>query len=55
MQHVCDENACKCLVGKPGKEKDCLTDLGTDGDIILQYVLKKYGERMLTRFIWTNG
>jgi hypothetical protein len=34
MQHACEDNACKYLVGKPGKEKDCSTDLGTDGEII---------------------
>jgi hypothetical protein len=29
-----------------------LTDLGTDGKIILQHFLKKKGTRMCTQFIW---
>jgi hypothetical protein len=33
MKHAYDENACKCLVGKLGKEKDCFTDLDRDGEI----------------------
>jgi hypothetical protein len=32
--------------------KDHLGDLGVDGRILLQYVLKKYGMTMRTGFIW---
>jgi hypothetical protein len=44
-------NAYSVLVGKP-EGKNHLEDLGVDGRIILECILRKQGEKVWTRCLW---
>jgi hypothetical protein len=43
--HGWDDKCYSILIGKL-KEGDNFRDLGVDGNIIIKWILKKYGERM---------